>query len=222
MACVWKIESIIKVELKVIQFASYLFGCSGFLFSCIQYDPANKPPHTTDFSLYPTNPTSEDAIRVDWLCPLTDPNRWDYLDVQFQWFYNGCEVSVDDPEVFPAWRTRRDDIIDLEIRVWDGLVYSALLAQTVVIVNSPPKIQVDFYPNTPRSGEAVYVDWWISDADGDDLNYSWNWLYNDVVVPIDSNYFPKNITKRGDRLGIRFRIYDGIETIEEEFYVDVD
>ena len=190
--------------------------------SCVQYEPVNQMPHSTDFLISPSKPTSEDAIKIDWLCPITDPNLWDHLDLRIQWFQNGCEVDIENPEIFPAWRTKRDDIIDVEIRSWDGQIHSVLVAQSTVIRNSVPRVQVDFFPQVPRSGEEIFVDWWISDADGDDLEISWNWLYNDTVVPIQEEYFPKDITQRGDQIGIRFLIYDGIDTVQKDFLVDVD
>ena len=106
MARVWKVIDIIGISI-----------CFTWVFaSCVQYEPVNKMPHITEFLISPSKPTSEEALSVDWICPVTDPNRWDHLKIEIQWFHNGCEVSVDEPQTFPAWRTRRGDVIDLEIR----------------------------------------------------------------------------------------------------------
>ena len=80
----------------------------------------------------------------------------------------------------------------------------------------------NFFPKTPKSGEAIFVDWWLYDADGDDVDISWNWIYNDVIVPIEESQFPENITQRGDRIGVRIQGFDGITTIRDDFYVDVE
>jgi hypothetical protein len=204
----------------LVSFLSSVFF--GIVSACVQYQPINMYPNTTDFVLSPTRPTSEDSILIDWLCPPTDPNRWDHLDLEIQWFHNGCEVFVEDDDRFPAWRTKRDDTIDLHIRAWDGQVGSLLLQQGVVISNASPRLDVSFYPREPKSGEEIYVDWWIYDADGDELDVTWNWIYNDVIVPIEKQEFPANITQRGDQVGIRLQAFDGLDTIREDFYVDIE
>ena len=190
--------------------------------SCVQYEPVNQMPHSTDFLISPSKPTSEDAIRIDWLCPITDPNLWDHLDVRIQWFQNGCEVDIENPEVFPAWRTK-----EMILSMWrfvHGTDRFILywLPKALSYQNSPPRVHVTFFPQDPRAGEEIFVDWWASDADGDNLEISWNWLYNDTVVPIQEENFPKDVTQRGDQIGIRFLIYDEIDTVKEDFLVDVD
>ena len=212
-------------EITILKYPMYwCFLCIIFegLIGCIQYDPVNKIPNTTDFVISPEKATTEDSLTIDWLCPITDPNQWDYLEIEIQWYQNGCEVFVEDDEVFPAWRTRRDDWIEVEIHAWDGQIRSLQKKSDIVIANTPPRIQVDFFPSDPKSGEAIYVNWWLYDADGDDVDISWNWVYNDVIVPIEDLTFPSNMTKRGDRVGVKIHAFDGITIAREDFYVDVE
>ncbi len=130
----------------------------------------NQPPILQGLSieratLDPFEAESDEA-REMWRAAVRaeDPDG-DEVEIQHRWFVNG-RLSEIDGELFPVDRLVRDDRVEVEVRAFDGRVWSPpARSGEVTVGNSPPTI-VSRPPRPDATGRFRYqVE--VEDPDGD-------------------------------------------------------
>jgi len=75
----------------------------------------------------------------------------------------------------------RDDTVRVEVTVSDGSLESGPASANVTVVNAPPLAGVALTPAAPTTNALVSAAANASDADGDQLRYSFTWRVNGLV-----------------------------------------
>jgi parallel beta-helix repeat protein len=152
-------------------------------------DIENSAPEARNLKITPRTPKGEEDIQASF--DYHDEDEDPEASFEIRWYKNGLHQSIyDDMLIIESTATEKGDIWFFEIRVADGLTYSATNESYFVeILNSKPKeISISPAPSTITINE---TESWpfisdIEDPDGDFLLY--NWRLNRTSVGTDK-YF---------------------------------
>ena len=177
-------------------------------FSCENSDKdelkskANSPPVINSVTISPNKPNKESELNVfiQSHAPEGDP-----VTYRYQWMRNDEEIPGGNTSTLKSENFKKGDMIRVKVipnyGKEDGKPF---LSDPVKILNSPPVIQeVRIEPKTAcaRDNLRVYVKG--SDADGDSVNYSYQWEENGVILSEEKKeILERGRLKRGDSVAV--------------------
>jgi len=145
---------------------------------------ANSAP-TVGVALDSATPTTGDVVTA--IAGGQDPDH-DALAYTFTWIVNGTvrrtTVGVNASDSFDLavpGNGDRGDTVRVEVTVSDGSLESGPASANVTVVNAPPLAGVALTPAAPTTNALVSAAANASDADGDQLRYSFTWRVNGLV-----------------------------------------
>jgi hypothetical protein len=144
----------------------------------------NSPPSVESVSLLPAGPTTLDDI-------IAYPSGWNDQDgdtetYEYTWEINGTEDTASTTDEFPNSNTTKGDEVRVIIRPKDTLEYgSSVTSAPVTVLNAPPEGHtVLVTPSSPEPGQDLIctVATAASDADDDDITYSYQWAVDGALL----------------------------------------
>jgi len=128
-------------------------------------------------------------------------------DARIAWKINGVPLPGQSSASFKADNVRKGETVQATAVVQGQEVVS----DSVTIVNSAPEFeQIKILPETFKPGDTFFVEASASDADGDDVAISYEWLLNGASVSSDKAIGVP--VKRGDQITIKLIASDGKES----------
>ncbi len=173
----------------------------------------NSIPSYASVSLEPAAATSADVLTCagsGWVDADEDPPGY-WVD----WKVEGAVVASSDENSLTAASFARGDAVQCVMWPDDGLEWGTPLESAeIVIGNAPPSApEVEISPDPPRSDDDLVCEILTpaSDADGDELAYSYEWSRNGVVEgEWTSSLLPSSETELGETWSCRVWATDGI------------
>jgi Putative Ig domain len=169
----------------------------------------NEPPVVERVVLQPQRPLPGGHVeaRIDASDPEGDPIR-----LSLEWRHDGRVIASGAKTTVAPERLRKGDEVQVLVTATDGRDESEPVRAVVTVGNQAPLIQALYL--TPdgevRPGQEVTAAPQGKDADGDRLEYEFEWHLNDQVVRDASEAaFDTSSLKRGDRLQAHVRVTDG-------------
>ncbi|TMC77361.1 MAG: hypothetical protein E6J15_03970 [Chloroflexi bacterium] len=181
---------------------------------------ANSAP-TVGVALGSTTPTSGDVVTAS--ASGQDPDH-DSLAYTFTWTVNGAvrrtTVGANASDKFDlavAGNGDRGDTVGVAVTVSDGSLESGPASANATVVNTPPVAGVALTPAAPTTNAVVSAAATASDADGDQLRYSFTWRVNGAVRKTWSGSNPTDSLdlglagngSRGDAIVVELVVSDG-------------
>jgi len=153
---------------------------------------ANSPPAVTSVNILPEKPYIQAELSAVVQCQ--DPDN-DPITNQYQWVKNGEEIVGENSYTLKNGKLKKGDLIQVRVTPSDGKVNGTpFLSAPVKVLNSPPLIQeVRIEPKVAYANDNLKVFVRSSDADGDTVDYTYQWEKNGVILSEDK----KGILERG-------------------------
>jgi DNA-binding beta-propeller fold protein YncE len=160
----------------------YVAGYSVDLLAAVNL--TNSAPVIDSVTLSPTQPTKNDVL---WTIVTAHDPDGDWLTYSYQWLLNGVTmIDATGPslDLRVAGHGERGDTITVRVTATDpqGLVAKAP-SVSVVVANARPGLTVVLSSATPRPSDVLTASAAATDADGDPVSVTYEWLRNGVVVP---------------------------------------
>ena len=180
----------------------------------------NSAP-TVGVDLGSTNPTTRDVVTAT--ASGRDPDG-DALAYTFTWTVNGAErrattaaSAVDNFDLAVAGNGDRGDALSVAVTVSDGSLESGSASASTTVANTPPLAGVALIPAAPTTNTVVSAAATASDADGDQLRYSFTWRVNGAVRKTSSGSNASDSLdlglvgngSRGDAIVVELVVSDG-------------
>src|SRR5207245_1702364 len=161
---------------------------------------ANSAP-TVRVALGSTPPRSGDVVTAT--ASGQDPDH-DSLAYTFTWTVNGAvrrttvgANASDSFDLAVAGNGDRGDTLGVAVTVSDGSLESGPASASATVVNAPPLASVALSPAAPTTNAVVSAAATASDADGDQLRYSFTWRVNGAVRKTSSGSNPTDTLELG-------------------------
>ncbi len=186
-----------------------LVALPGFLgIACeANYNPLPSAPVVEIDPYYPT--TADDLISSIAI-PSTDAD-FDPIIYRYQWYLDDQPRA----DLRGTWvsftETTRGDRWKLQVIPWDGEGEGAPYDTSVTVVNAPPTCEVGIIPDAPLSTDALSVDVFTHDLDGDEVTVTYVWTLEGSDVSYDGASLPASATARGDRWSVTATPDDGAD-----------
>src|SRR5262245_44018780 len=171
----------------------------------------NQPPQDGRVVLHPPRPLPGNTIeaRIDASDPDGDPIR-----LELEWRQDGRLLEKSAKTAIAPEHLRKGSEIELRVVATDGRDESAPVRVTATVGNQAPLIQALYL--TPggeaKPGQPVTAAPRGLDADGDPLEYEFEWWLNGHAVRgAKAATFDTGELVRGDRLQAKVRVTDGEE-----------
>jgi hypothetical protein len=141
----------------------------------------------------------------------SDPDG-DPLSFEITWLRNGRIEQSGGARSWTPYVLEKGDRVEVRVVASDGALESARATTSARAGNRAPELAaVRVLPaEAPKRGDTLKVTPIASDPDGDDLEFSYEWLVNDELVrgARDASFALEEV-QRGDRLRARVRVSDG-------------
>src|SRR5207247_3517621 len=141
-----------------------------------------------------TTPTSGDVVTAT--ASGQDPDH-DSLAYTFTWTVNGAvrrttvgANATDSFDLAVAGNGDRGDTVGVAVTGADGSLESGPASANATVVNTPPLASVSLTPAAPTTNKLLSAAATASDADGDQLRYSFTWRVNGAVRRTSSGSNP--------------------------------
>jgi hypothetical protein len=173
---------------------------------------ANSPPAVTAAKILPETPYIQTELNAIVQCQ--DPDH-DPVTFRYQWMRNGAEMAGENKNVLTGNNFMKGDLIQVKVTPSDGKADgNSFLSDSVKILNSPPVIQeVRIEPVAACANDNLKVLVKGSDADGDSVNYIYQWEKNGVLLSEQKKeILEKGQFKKGDSIAVVVRPNDGEST----------
>lgn len=162
----------------------------------------------------PASPTTNATLTAT-PSGFSDPDG-DALSYEYQWNVNGTAIAGATGESFDlslAGRGDRGDVVSVDVTARDpkGHVSSGVNDSVTVVNMAPVKGSVAINPSSPLAGTALTATpAGFSDADGDELTYTYAWFRNDAAIDgATTNTLPTSVFAAGDQIRVEVRAGDG-------------
>lgn len=187
-----------------------------FLVSAISCDnsedvkpKANAPPVITSVSIFPETPNIQADLNAIVQCQ--DPDH-DLVTNHYEWIKNEDEILGENTYILGKGKVRKGDLIRVRVTPSDGKVNGTpFLSAPVKILNSLPVIQeVRVEPRVPSANDNLKALVKGFDADGDSIQYIYQWEKNGVVLSGERNEtLPGGQVRKGDSIAMTATPSDG-------------
>jgi hypothetical protein len=160
----------------------------------------NSPPVITSVNILPEEPYIQAELSAVVQCQ--DPDN-DPVTNQYQWLKNNEEIVGENSYTLKNGKLKKGDLIQVRVTPSDRKLNGALfLSAPVKILNSPPVIQeVRIEPKVAYANDNLKVSVRSSDADGDTVDYTYQWEKNGVILSEDKKgILEKGQFKKGDSI----------------------
>jgi hypothetical protein len=160
----------------------------------------NAPPVITSANIFLETPNIQAELNAIVQCQ--DPDH-DPVTNHYQWIKNGEEILGENTYILAKGKIRKGDLIQVKVTPSDGKVNGTpFLSAPVKVLNSLPVVQeVRIEPRVPSANDNLKVFVNGFDADGDSIQYSYQWEKNGVVLSEERNEFlPRGQFKKGDSI----------------------
>jgi len=189
---------------------------------------ANSPPNLEAVNLIPDPAYTDSTLFPDVVAVDLDGDPVTYT---VTWTVNGSTIaetgSVLDGDVW----FDKDDTVSVQVTPNDGFDDGPTLSSsTITILNSVPTTPViSMDPEKPKSDDDLWcaVDTESTDADGDDLTYTFTWTRNGSpftdtdTLDYEGDYVDTEFTEDKDRFTCTLEVSDGTDSVEVSLAVDV-
>jgi hypothetical protein len=168
-----------------------LGGYSNEPSAVVAVSQGNHPPVITVGSFYPFVPKTNDVLQfffsaVDGDFAALPSGQGDPVTVRYEWVRNGSVIPGETASTLDLSRSNvgdRGDTITARITVSDPQGLATIATPSVVIANSLPVITISLSDTAPGPTDVLIVTASASDADGDPVTLSYEWLRNGVAIP---------------------------------------
>jgi hypothetical protein len=160
----------------------------------------NSPPVITSVHILPEKPYIQAELNAVVQCQ--DPDN-DPVTNHYQWVKNGEEIIEENSYTLKNGKLKKGDLIQVKVTPSDGkLNGTPFLSAPVKVLNSPPAIQeVRIEPNVAYASDHLKVSVRSSDADGDTVDYTYQWEKNGEMLGQDKNeVLERGQFKKGDSI----------------------
>jgi len=164
--------------------------------------PKNSPPFIASIRILPENPNQESILSLVIQSKDPDGNPVVY---HYQWLKNSAEIIGGEKDTLKCNDLKKGDLIRVKVTPSDGKVNGEpFLSSPVKIPNSPPVIQeVRIEPKVAYANDDLKVFARGSDADGDSIQYTYQWEKNRVILTGEKNEtLPRGQFKKGDSIAV--------------------
>jgi hypothetical protein len=134
------------------------------------------------------------------------------LTFNLEWRLNGRVVQSGEQRSWTPGELREGDRIELSVSISDGVSTTQAKSSTLRMGNRPPEItSIVLEPHeAPARGDTLTATPVARDADGDELDFAYEWLVNGEAERSERGArFVLGDVKRGDRVRVRVRATDG-------------
>jgi len=188
----------------------------------------NSPPIIPDIFVVPPS-LPQDSVpsgTADTSIPLfarheqfSDPDGpWE--SHKYTWTVNDVEVAGLESyqRLLVREHFKRGDIVKVELEVFDGLNTTTAISPGTLIVNAPPLVGlVEMLPAIAGTGDALNISVESFDADGDDIEFTYQWFVNGSQLTDQSDaILPAGIATFGDVVTARVVADDGFDTVTSD------
>lgn len=181
----------------------------GVLFLCLlgacpdPSDPGVDAVVAVQVSIDPADPsTDEDLVAIASGTVAGEP-----AVLSFRWELDGEESSYSGDTV-PSDATRKGQLWTVLAFPEGGLPAEAERA-SVTIANSAPEVTVRIEPENPRVDEPLEVVYEGTDADADNLTFTFDWTVDGAEIALDASTIPAAETAPGERWEVTVTPNDG-------------
>lgn len=169
----------------------------------------NQPPVVSQLALSTRDPVP--GVPIEARFEGADPNG-DALSFEVHWLRNGESAQKGDSRSWTPGALAKGDRIELRVRASDGQVWSEAASASARVGNRAPEIEnILFEPaDEPKRGEPLVATPIASDADGDEVEFEYEWRVNGEALrgSNDPRFISMDV-KRGDRVRVRVIARDG-------------
>jgi len=172
----------------------------------------NQAPVVESVRLNPPRPLP--GGRIEAHVEVSDPDG-DPIRLTLEWLHNGRVISSGAQTTVAPEHLRKGEEVQVVVTATDGHDESEPMTDEVTVGNQPPTIEALYLApdGEVRPGQEVTAAPQAKDADGDRLEYTFEWLLDDQVVRgADAASFDTSRLSRGDRLQARVSVSDGEES----------
>lgn len=168
----------------------------------------NRPPQIEDVTLVPEAPRPGSSVQAR--VQSRDPDG-DAVELRYLWTLDGRRVAERGARLSLPETMRKGTPVEVEVVAHDGNASSEPVTAAARIGNRPPGlVAVALEPTTGvRVDEEVIAIAQARDADGDALEFSYDWRVNGEAVEGDTERLSTAGLARGDRIEVRVRVSDG-------------
>lgn len=163
----------------------------------------NQPPVVSQLALSTRDPVS--GLPIEARFEVADENA-DALSFEVHWLLNGQTAQKGDSRSWTPRALAKGDRIELQVRANDGQAWSELASASARVGNRAPEIEnILFAPaDEPKRGEPLVATPIASDADGDEIEFEYEWRVNgEPLRGSNDARFSSLDVKRGDRVRVR-------------------
>lgn len=174
----------------------------------------NSPPRVDAVTISPFAPQTNDdltSVATGWFDQDGDVENYSY-----EWEQNGVVDVEESLATFPSEKTVRGDEIRVHITPQDGFSTGDMVSSTIVAIeNSPPTGgSAIIGPEDPEPTDSLLctVDVASSDADEDELVYSFSWFRDGTAMPgLTTPFVTASELGDGETWTCEVTPYDGID-----------
>ncbi len=157
----------------------------------------NTAPEALLVSITPESPYTGDDLVAEISGELVDPDG-DEVSYSFTWYQDEearpglTELTV------PASETAKGETWKLFVQPTDGTLEGPPSEAEVLIVNTPPSVEVSLSPEAPLASDDIVATASATDVDGDDVSLSYAWSVDGEPTDYDDATLPDSATLRGE------------------------
>jgi len=195
----------------VFSLALIVFGCnseSSQLGSSSGSSQTNRPPTVQSATIMPNPVVRSGPITVQ--VEAIDPDR-DAVTFRYRWLVNGNPIDGQAGLTLEPQLLKRGDSVAVEMIPSDGKTQGPpYRTQAVAVVNTPPEVtQIVLEPSEVRIGDRLSVKVEGSDADQDDIRYTFKWWRNNAPLSEgEESVLDTTSFARGDKIVVQVTPHD--------------
>lgn len=172
----------------------------------------NSPPVITSVRILRVTPYVQSELNAVVQCQ--DPD-YDPVTFRYQWMRNGEDIAGENKNVLTGNHSKKGDSVLVKVTPSDGKADgNSFLSDPVKVLNSSPVIQeVRIEPRAACANDDLKTLVKGSDADGDSVNYTYQWEKNGVILSEKKKeILEKGQFKKGDSIAVVVTPDDGEST----------
>jgi len=159
----------------------------------------------------PVIATTQDVLEVVLVTESVDSDG-DEVSYEVSWFQDESERTDLTDWTVPAGETSRGERWEVRVVASDASSKSGVAQAWVEIDNSEPAISsLSLSPESPRTSDALELEYQVEDADGDPVEVSFVWTVDDEETWHVEPGIPAHATARGQTWQVLLSVSDGTD-----------